>query len=76
LSNVSIQEAQAHLPDLIDRLVPGEELIVTRDNRPVARLARSALTSWPCKAGSAKDSILSIADDFDAPLDDFREYVG
>jgi hypothetical protein len=35
---------------------------------------RDALT-YPCKAGSAKGKILYMADDFDAPLDDFAEYM-
>jgi predicted DNA-binding antitoxin AbrB/MazE fold protein len=32
-------------------------------------------TSWPCQAGSAKDTVHWMADDFDAPLDDFA-YTG
>jgi predicted DNA-binding antitoxin AbrB/MazE fold protein len=38
-------------------------------------LAGGEQTTWPCKAGSAKDKILWIAPDFDAPLEDFREYM-
>jgi antitoxin (DNA-binding transcriptional repressor) of toxin-antitoxin stability system len=72
---ITLEEAQAHLADWIDKLAPGEELIVTRDDQPVAKLARAPRASWPCKAGSAKDQILWIAPDFDAPLDDFREYM-
>jgi len=60
---------------LIDKLVPGEELIVTRNDQPVAKLARTTRSDWPCQAGSAKDKILWIAPDFDAPLEDFREYM-
>ena len=30
-------------------------------------------STWPCKAGSAKDQILWIAPDFDAPLAEVRE---
>jgi hypothetical protein len=37
-------------------------------------LTRAAPSSWPCKAGSAKDTKHWMASDFDAPLDDFREY--
>jgi antitoxin (DNA-binding transcriptional repressor) of toxin-antitoxin stability system len=72
---MSIDEAQGRLAELIDKLAPGEELIFTRDQMPIAKLVRTPLTSWPCKAGSAKDKILWIAPDFDAPLDDFREYM-
>jgi len=33
-------------------------------------------TSWPCQAGSAKDTVHWMAEDFDAPLDDFKDSVG
>ena len=33
-------------------------------------------TTWPCKAGSARDIPHWMAPDFDAPLDDFRDYTG
>jgi hypothetical protein len=31
--------------------------------------------SWPCRAGTASDKILWIAPDFDAPLEEFKEYT-
>jgi len=75
MSTVSLEEAQANLGDLISRLTPGEELLIAEQGQPVAKLVRSERTSWPCQAGSATDKILWIAPDFDAPLDDFREYM-
>jgi prevent-host-death family protein len=38
MSNVTIQEGQATLPDLIHKLMPGEEVVITENNRPVAKL--------------------------------------
>jgi antitoxin (DNA-binding transcriptional repressor) of toxin-antitoxin stability system len=74
---ISIESAQARLPELIQSLRPGETLVITRDDKPVARLtAEEAFVGWPCKAGTAKDKILHIASDFDAPLDEFRDYMG
>jgi len=75
MTTVTIEEAQARLPELIDNLAPGAELVVTRDKQPVAKLARIPVGAASCKAGSAKDKILWIAPDFDAPLDEFREYM-
>lgn len=75
MSPVTIQEAQARLSDLIHRLSPGDEVVITENNQPVAKLARTeAKKQWPCKAGSAKGKI-RIAPDFDEPLDEFREYM-
>jgi antitoxin (DNA-binding transcriptional repressor) of toxin-antitoxin stability system len=72
---ITIDEAQAKLPEVIENLTPGEELIIIQHGEPVAKLARTSTKQWPCKAGSAKDSILWIAPDFDDPLEDFREYM-
>ena len=70
---VTIQEAQAQLLDLIHRLNVGDEVVITENDQPVAKLARTeAQKQWPCKAGSAKGKIWMAAD-FDAPLDDFTK---
>ncbi len=75
MSTVTIQEAQARLPDLIHRLSPGEEVVITENNEPVAKLARTEpAKQWPCKAGSAKGKI-HIAADFDEALEEFKEYM-
>jgi antitoxin (DNA-binding transcriptional repressor) of toxin-antitoxin stability system len=76
MSTVTIQEAQAQLPDLIHRLSDGDELVITENDQPVAKLARTEpQQQWPCKAGSAKGSIHWMAPDFDSPLDEFKEYM-
>jgi hypothetical protein len=36
--NVTLEEAQASLPELIERLQPGAEIVITRGNQPVAEL--------------------------------------
>ncbi len=72
---VSIQEAQAKLPQLIHDLLQGEELVITEDDHPIATLTRSPRTSWACQPGSARDKKHWMADDFDAPLEDFKEYM-
>jgi predicted DNA-binding antitoxin AbrB/MazE fold protein len=45
-------------------------------NRPDAVTAPAPRTSWPCQAGSAKDTVHWMSEDFDAPLDDFKDYAG
>ena len=35
---VSLAEAQATLPELLEKLGPGEEVTITRDNQPIAKL--------------------------------------
>jgi antitoxin (DNA-binding transcriptional repressor) of toxin-antitoxin stability system len=75
MPTVTLQDAQSRLPDLIHNLSPGDELVITENNQPVARLSRTEpKTRWPCQAGSARGKI-RIAPDFDAPLEEFREYM-
>ncbi len=73
---VPLEEAQARLPELIAKLLPGEELLITEDEQPVAKLVRVPPPSrTPRVPGSAQGKILFMAEDFDAPLDDFKEYM-
>lgn len=75
MPTVTLADAQTHLGELIERLTPGEELLIAKEGQPLAKLVRSPRTSWPCRAGLAADKILWIAPDFDAPLEEFREYM-
>jgi prevent-host-death family protein len=76
MSSVTLEEAQANLAQLIGKLQPGEEIIITSGNRPVARLIGEAKqTQQPRKPGTLKGTVLYMAPDFDAPLEDFKEYM-
>ncbi len=67
--------AKDHLRELVAGMVPGEELVLTSHGDPVAVVIRPPRTSWPCQPGSAKDTKYWMAPDFDAPLEDFKEYM-
>src|SRR5271157_2409296 len=55
MPTVTIQEAQARLSDLIHRLAPGDEVVITENDEPVAKLARTEpKKQWPCKAGAPR----------------------
>jgi prevent-host-death family protein len=72
---VNIHEAKTQLSHLIQCVLNGEEVIIARNNQPVVRL--QALTKRPAKRklGSLHGLVKYIAVDFDAPLDDFQEYM-
>jgi antitoxin (DNA-binding transcriptional repressor) of toxin-antitoxin stability system len=75
MPTLNLDDVQAHLREIVIALQPGEEVVLTDNGQPLAKLVRTERTSWPCKAGSAKDKILWIAPDFDAPLEEFKEYM-
>jgi antitoxin (DNA-binding transcriptional repressor) of toxin-antitoxin stability system len=75
MNAVTIQEAQAKLPDLIHNLTPGEELVITENNQPVAKLVseKPAPRQRP-GPGLCKGMITIVADD-DEHLEHFKEYM-
>jgi antitoxin (DNA-binding transcriptional repressor) of toxin-antitoxin stability system len=75
MTTVTLEEAQAHLPQIIEQLQPGEEITITDKGKPLAQVKKTERDSWPCKAGSYRKAEFWMAPDFDAPLEDFKEYM-
>jgi antitoxin (DNA-binding transcriptional repressor) of toxin-antitoxin stability system len=75
MSTLSLDDAQANLRMILAGLQPGEEIVLTDNGQELAKIVKTVRTSWPCKAGSAKGKILYMAPDFDAPLEEFKEYM-
>lgn len=73
---ITVEVAQARLKELIDNLAPGEEVIITENQRPVAKLVGERLPGPPRPApGLGRGSILYMAPDFDEFTEDFKECV-
>ena len=70
MTAVSIKEATAKLSELIHKLKPGDEVIITEKNVPVARLLPAVKPPVKRKLGSLRGTVTYMAPDFDAPLDD------
>ncbi len=76
MANVTMQEAQSKLPELIHQLAPGTELVITENGRPVATLvANGTATRKQRRLGTLSGTVLFMSPDFDAPLDEFKEYT-
>jgi antitoxin (DNA-binding transcriptional repressor) of toxin-antitoxin stability system len=74
MHQIDISEAKTHLAEFIDVALNGEEVVITQDDQPVLKLVRVSPTKPHRKAGSAR-GLITISDDFDEPLEDFREYT-
>jgi antitoxin (DNA-binding transcriptional repressor) of toxin-antitoxin stability system len=73
---LTVEEAQSRLKELIDKLAPGEEIVITENQQPVARLVGERPARLPRPApGLGKGNILYIAPDFDEPLEEFKDYM-
>jgi prevent-host-death family protein len=67
--NVSVYDAKTNLSRLLDRAASGEEVVITRNGRPVAKLVAATPVRKPRKLGTMKGRI-RIGREFDAPLPD------
>jgi antitoxin (DNA-binding transcriptional repressor) of toxin-antitoxin stability system len=74
MHQVNVDEATTQLPNLIDAAVRGEVVLITTSDQQTVRLVPIKHTKQPRRPGSAK-GMIHMTDDFDAPLDDFREYM-
>lgn len=77
MTTVSIQEAQARLSELIHRLTAEEEVVITENDQPVARLVptKGEPQRQARRPGTLRGTVLYMAPDFDTPLEDFKEYM-
>lgn len=69
MTTVNIHQAKTHLSRLLARVAAGEEIIIAKANRPIARLVPFEAPATDRVPGTARGEIW-IADDFDAPLPD------
>lgn len=65
MQKVNIHQAKTHLSRLVDRVAEGEEILIAKNGRPVAKL--TPISSEPRKPGRLKGRI-RVRSDFDAPL--------
>jgi prevent-host-death family protein len=76
MTEVGMHEAKTKLSQLVERAEAGEEIILTRNGKPVARLAAVAETNALAAVHGALRGRVHIADDFDELPDDIAEAFG
>jgi len=70
MQTVTLADAQERLLELVRHAQKGEEIVIVQENAPSVKLV---LTTRP--GYGALQGRIQMADDFDAPLLDFAEYM-
>ncbi|MEG3180656.1 type II toxin-antitoxin system Phd/YefM family antitoxin [Sphingomonas sp. LT1P40] len=74
-ATVSVHEAKTHLSRLIERVLAGEEVVISRNKEPVVRLVREAPPKTNVRRiGTMKGRLGELSDEAMAPLPD--EFLG
>lgn len=72
MHQIDLEQAKAEVNRLLETALEGEEVVITRDDKPVLRLV--PVNGVRRYSGSAKAKI-SMSEDFDKPLEDFAGYT-
>ena len=71
----TVHEAKTNLSKLIRLALAGEEVIIARGDVPVVKLTPVVEEKPQRRLGIAEGFVIYMADDFDAELEDFAEYM-
>jgi antitoxin (DNA-binding transcriptional repressor) of toxin-antitoxin stability system len=74
MTTITLEEAQVKLPELIDQLAAGGELLITRNAFPVAKLVPSTGETPQPVFGRGRGKVIIVSED-DDHLKDFEEYM-
>jgi prevent-host-death family protein len=69
MRTVNIHAAKTHLSRLVEEAAAGEEIVIAKSGKPVARLCPLAQAPKKRVLGRLRGKLI-VPDDFDAPLPD------
>ena len=74
MQTVTLEEAKTRLADLVNAAAAGEDVFIVKDEQWSVQLVPRTIERRKRRFGSAK-GMISMAPDFDEPLQDFAEYM-
>ncbi len=75
MSPLNLDDTPAKLQMILADLQTGEEVIINANGLPVAKIVKLSSALWPSEPGSARDTPHWMAPDFNAPMEEFKEYA-
>jgi antitoxin (DNA-binding transcriptional repressor) of toxin-antitoxin stability system len=75
MQTATIEDVQARLPQILDSLAPGEEVVITKDGKPVGQLIRPTTAPKGVPVFGRGKGMLVVHSEDDEHLKDFAEYM-
>ena len=72
---IELDEAEAQLANLVQRVGAGAEVLITRNGAPLARIVPAGVQEAGERVPGSAKGLFTVPADFDEPLDDFRGYM-
>lgn len=76
MAQVGMHDAKTRLSQLVERAHAGEDIVIARNGKPVARLVPVTATASLASVRGAWQGQVRIADDFDELPDDIADALG
>ncbi len=74
MQQIALKEAENKLAELIGLAAVGEDVIITKEDGSAYKIVPVLEKKPYPKFGSAK-GLIKMSDDFDEPLEDFKDYM-
>jgi len=75
MRHVELDEAKKNWRKVLESALQGEEVLITRKQRPVLRLVRIPEEEQPYRQPGSAKGLVRMREDFDEPLADFQRYT-
>ncbi|MBF0564512.1 MAG: type II toxin-antitoxin system prevent-host-death family antitoxin [Nitrospirae bacterium] len=72
MKRITLDEAKANLQAIIQDVIDGNDVIITKDNKSLVKIV--PMKKKTPTFGSAR-GLLNLSDDFDAPIEDLKNYI-
>jgi antitoxin (DNA-binding transcriptional repressor) of toxin-antitoxin stability system len=74
MTQIEFQQAKEHFNELMELAAKGEDVIIAKNDKPFVKITAMVKPKKKRTFGSAK-GMFKVSSDFDAPLEDFAEYM-
>lgn len=71
---IDLETFNTQIPYLLEQAAQGEEIVIIKNSQPFVKIMPITQKQPHPTFGSAK-GLIEITDDFDEPLDDFKDYI-
>jgi antitoxin (DNA-binding transcriptional repressor) of toxin-antitoxin stability system len=75
MTKVTIHEAKTHLSRLIEKVMRGEEVVIAKRDKPVARLEKITQHLSHRRLGGLKGLVRRMGPEFDRPVPDLENWM-
>lgn len=73
--NIDIKQAAMCFPDLLQKTIEGNEVLITQNGQPIVKLVDVRKKRKKKRQFGSAKGLIKMADDFDATPEDFQDYM-